>query len=162
MADKIRLLIADDEAEFLDTISERLEMRDFLVTKASDGNAAITAARNNKFDLALIDLKMPGMDGQEVMKILKKEHKYVEIIILTGYGSVESAVECTKIGAYDFLQKPYNFEKLLTVLKSAYETRMKKKFENDKGRQDKIFKICMGESPLGILKELKQLDDDEK
>ena len=77
---------------------------------------------------------MPGMDGQELLEILKKEHKYLEVIILTGHGSLESAVECTKLGAFGYLPKPYELEDLLEVLKDAYHTRLKKKFEQDKAR----------------------------
>jgi len=160
MPDKIRLLIVDDEKEFLDTIAERLEMRNFNVIKASQGEEAIKAANEKKFDLAILDFKMPGMNGKQVLEILKREHKYLEIIVLTGYSSIESAVECTKLGAFDFLTKPYNFEKLLDILRRAYETRMKKKFDDDKLRQEKISRIVLKESPLEILRELKKLDDD--
>ncbi len=162
MANKIKLLIVDDEVKFLDSISRRLEMRDFDVAKATNGSEAVEAARNRKFDLALLDLKMPGMDGKEVLEILKKEHKYIEVIILTGHGSVDSAVECTKLGAFSYLPKPYELEKLLEILKQAYEHRMKKKFEKDEKRMEKISKIATFSSPLGILRELRQLDDDEK
>ena len=93
MPDKIKLLIVDDEVKFLDSISRRLGMRDFEVTKASNGEEALEAARRANFDLALLDLKMPGINGQQVLEILKREHKYLEVIILTGHGSVDSAVE---------------------------------------------------------------------
>ncbi len=162
MPDKIKLLIVDDEIKFLDSISRRLEMRDFDVTKASDGTMAVEAARNNKFDLALLDLKMPGMDGKEVLKILKAEHKYIEVIILTGHGSMDSAVDCTKLGAFGYLPKPYEMEKLLEVLKQAYEARLKKKFDADQERMEKIMKIASISGPVGILRELRKLDDEEK
>ena len=80
MSDKIKLLIVDDEIKFLDSVARRLEMRDFDVTKASSGELAVEAASSGKFDLALLDLKMPGMDGKQVLEILKKEHKYLEVI----------------------------------------------------------------------------------
>lgn len=162
MPDKIKLLIVDDEIKFLDSISRRLEMRDFDVTRASDGNMAVEAARNDKFDLALLDLKMPGMDGKEVLKILKAEHKYIEVIILTGHGSMDSAVDCTKLGAFGYLPKPYEMEKLLEVLKQAYEARLKKKFDADQERMEKIMKIASISGPVGILRELRKLDDEEK
>jgi len=114
------------------------------------------------FDLALLDLKMPGMDGKQVLEILKKEHKYLEVVILTGHGSVDSAVECTKLGAFGYLPKPYELDDLLDVLKQAYETRLKKKFESDQARMDKILGMATGSSPLAILRELRKLDDEEK
>jgi DNA-binding NtrC family response regulator len=162
VTDKIKLLIVDDEVQFLDSVARRLEMRDFDVTKATNGAEAVEAARQGKFDLALLDLKMPGMDGKQVLEILKKEHKYLEVVILTGHGSVDSAVECTKLGAFSYLPKPYELENLLEVLKQAYEGRLKKKFESDHARMNKILDMAAGSSPLAILRELRKLDDEEK
>jgi two-component system NtrC family response regulator len=162
MPGKIKLLIVDDEVKFLDSISRRLGMRDFEVTKAVNGEEALKAARQANFDLALLDLKMPGINGQQVLEILKREHKHLEVIILTGHGSVDSAVECTKLGAFSYLPKPYKLEELLEVLKQAYEARLKKKFELDEARMEKIMRLATGSSPLGILRELRELDDEEK
>lgn len=160
--DKIKLLIVDDEVNFLHSIAKRLEIRDFDVLKATNGAEAISAANSHKFDIALLDLKMPGMDGRQVLEILKKEHKYIEVIILTGHGSMESAVECTKLGAFGYLPKPYEFDKLLEILKDAYSKRMQKKFENDNERTRQIMEIAAGESAIGILREMKKLDNEEK
>jgi len=159
MEDKIRLLIVDDEVIFLDSIAKRLELRDFEVTKATNGKDAIKIARKEKFDLALIDLKMPGIDGKQVLEILKKEHKFIEAIILTGHGSLDSAVECTKLGAFGYLPKPYEFDQLIDKLKEAYELRLQKKFENNLEQKEKILKSAEGESALGILRKLRELDD---
>ena len=162
MPDKIKLLIVDDEVKFLDSIARRLEMRDFDVTKATSGKEAVEAARNDKFDLALLDLKMPGMDGKQVLEILKSEHKFLEVVILTGHGSMDSAVECTKLGAFSYLPKPYELDNLLDILKQAYEARLKKKFELDRSRMDKILDMATGSSALSILRELRKLDNEEK
>ena len=159
---KIKLLIVDDEEEFLESISKRLEMRDFDVRTATRGAQAIEIAREEKFDLALLDLKMPGMDGKQVLEILKKEHKYLEVVILTGHGSVDSAVECTKLGAFGYLPKPYELDNLLEVLRQAYEVRLKKKFAEDQARMDKLAKLAAGSSPLGILRAMRELDDGAK
>jgi DNA-binding NtrC family response regulator len=159
---KIKLLIVDDEVKFLDSIAKRLELRGFDVTKAYNGTEAIAAAGEGKFDLALLDLKMPGMDGKQVLEVLKREHKYIEVIILTGHGSMDSAVECTKLGAFSYLPKPYELEKLLDVLRQAYEARLAKKFEQDAARMEKLQKIASGQSALGILRAMRDLDDDVK
>ncbi len=159
---QIKLLIVDDEEKFLSATAERLGLRDFDVTTATEGNQAIRAAKKGKFDVAILDLRMPGMDGMELLQILKKKHKYLEVIILTGYASVDSAVEATKLGAFSYLEKPYNFEKLLEVLKEAYKTRLRKKFEHDKKRTEEIELLAMGSSPMGIFRSLRRLDDDEK
>jgi DNA-binding NtrC family response regulator len=162
MEKNIKLLIVDDEEAFLKAIARRLEMRGFDITTAINGNDALKIAKNKQFDLALVDLKMPGMNGQELLGILKREHKHLEVIILTGHGSLDSAVECTKLGAFGYLPKPYEIEKLLDSLRSAYEVRMKKKFEDNEKRMEAIMAAAVGESPLGILRKLRQLDDDEK
>ncbi len=104
--EKINLLIVDDEEQFLESMKKRLEVRDFHVITVNRGDKAIEAARKHPIDIALVDLKMPGMSGEETLEALKKEHEWMEVVILTGHGSVDSAVECTKSGAYSYLQKP--------------------------------------------------------
>jgi DNA-binding NtrC family response regulator len=105
---------------------------------------------------------MPGMDGAQVLKILKERHDYIEIIMLTGHATVNSAVECTRLGAFQYLEKPYAFEKLVETIKDAYEARLKRKFENNIKRFNEIQKLSIGSSPLGILKALASLDNEEK
>jgi DNA-binding NtrC family response regulator len=162
-ADKrIKLLIVDDEEAFLDAIARRLEMRGFVVSKAINGKTALEVATKEQFDIALVDLKMPGMNGQELLEVLKRYHKFIEVIILTGHGSLDSAVECTKLGAFGYIPKPYEIDKLLDTLRRAYEKRMRKKFEADQDRMDAIMQAAIGESPLGILRRLRELDDDVK
>ena len=158
----IKLLIVDDETRFLNAIAQRLTKRGFDVRTASNGADAIEMARGEKFDIALLDLKMPGMDGGEVLRVLKEEHEFLEAIVLTGHGSLESAVELTKIGAFSYLPKPYELEKLIEVLKDAYETRLRKKFASDQAKVDKIAALASGESPLGILRKLRELDDERR
>ncbi len=154
--------MVDDEKDFLDSLAERLGNRDFNVTTVTEGAQAVKAAKKGSFDLALLDLNLPGMDGMEVLQILKKKHKFLEVLILTGYGKINSAVEATKLGAYSYLEKPFDFEKLLEVLKEAYQARLKKKFEHDKKRLEELQMLSMGSSPMGILKSLIKIDDDEK
>lgn len=104
---------------------------------------------------------MPGMDGQELLKILKEKHKFLEVIMLTGYASVDSAVECTKLGAFGYLEKPYDLERLLGVLKDAYETRLKKKFPHDQARMKELDTLVTGD-PMAALRAMMALDDLEK
>jgi DNA-binding NtrC family response regulator len=162
MEKQINLLIIDDEVEFVEALAERLGQRGFDVMTANDGETAIDLAEKHKFDLALVDLRMPGMDGQTLLKSLKERHRFIEVIILTGYGSVESAFECSKLGALGYLAKPFEMDHLLNTLRDAFSERMRKKFEKDRERAEKISKLAMGRSPLGILRAMKQLDDEEK
>ena len=159
---KINLLMVDDEVKFLESISTRLALKNFDVTTAVSGKEAIESAEKGFFDVAVVDFQMPGMDGVQVLNALKKRHKYLEIIMLTGHATVDSAVECTKLGAFKYLEKPYNFEKLVEVVKEAYEARLKKKFEHNKQRMEEIQKLSLRESPLGLLRTLARLDDEEK
>lgn len=167
MSSKIQLLIVDDEIDFLDTIATRMEMRGFEVAKASSGEAALEATKAKKYDIALLDLKMPGLDGTEVLKVLKRDHKYIEVIILTAHGSVEAAFDTTKLGAFGFMTKPYDFEQLIVKIKDAYEARLKKKFENDNEKLNELLNriqdIPLGaESSLDMLDEMRKLDDGVK
>ena len=159
---QIKLLIVDDDEKFLRTVAERLGLKDFDVTTATEGDQAIKVAKKGKFDVAILDLKMPGMDGMQLLQILKKKHKFLEVIILTGFASIDSAVEATKLGAFGYLEKPYDLEKLLQVLKEAYQNRLMKKFEHDKTRSEEIKVLAMGSSPMGILRSLIRLDNEEK
>ena len=158
----IKLLLVDDEVDFLKSLSERLSLRDFEVTTASEGKQAIKAAKKGHFDVAILDLRMPGMDGTEVLKVLKDKHKWLEVVMLTGHGSVDSAVEAGKLGAFGYLEKPYDFDNLVGMLKDAYTARLKKKFEHDKKRMEDIEFLSMGSSPMSILASLRRLDDEEK
>ena len=160
--DKIKLLIVDDEIDFLEALGERLEMRDFLVRTVTSGTDALALCGSEKFDLALLDLKMPGMDGQELLARIKAEHRFLEVIILTGHGSLGSAVECAKLGAFSYLPKPYQLNELLKVLEDAYAERLKKKFAADTVRTKKLLKIAQEDSPRGILRRMKEMDDEER
>lgn len=158
----IKLLLVDDEVKFLESIAKRLELKNFDVTTASNGKEAIRSAEKGLFDVAVVDFQMPGMDGTQVLKTLKENHKYLEIIMLTGHATIDSAVECTKMGAFKYLEKPYEFEKLVEVIMEAYEARLKRKFEHNQKRIEEIQKLSMGASPLGLLRALAKLDDKEK
>jgi DNA-binding NtrC family response regulator len=159
---RIKVLLVDDEVQFLQSVSKRFALKDFDVTAASNGKEAIAFSEKGFFDVAVVDFQMPGMDGAQVLKALKERHKYLEIIMLTGHATIDSAVECTRLGAFSYLEKPYDFEKLVEVIRGAYEARIKKKFVNNQKRMDKIQELSLRESPLGILKALAQMDDEEK
>lgn len=167
MSNKIQMLVVDDEIDFLDTIALRLQLRGFEVSKAPNGSTALELAQKQKFDIALLDLKMPGMDGMEVLEKLKENHNYLEVIILTAHGSVQSAFETSKLGACEFVTKPYDFEDLIIKIRQAYERRLKAKFANDQELYDMILKKSesiplAAESSLDLLDELRKLDNDDK
>lgn len=158
----IRLLIVDDETRFLNAIAQRLSKRGFDVRTARNGADALELARKERFDLALLDLKMPGMDGGQLLQALKNEHQFLEAVILTGHGSLESAVELTKLGAFSYLPKPYELDGLIEVLEEAYRTRLEKKSASDQSRLGKGVSMALGEGPPSILRKLMQQDDERR
>ena len=157
---KIDLLFVDDERQFLESMTKRLEVRDFNVIAVDSGVKALEAAREHHVDIVLLDLKMPGMNGEDTLRALKAEHDWMEIVILTGHGSVDSAVECTQSGAYSYLQKPCDLDKMLEVLTEAYKKRIMNKKQIEEDRMDEILKSSIYNSPLSILKKLKEMDSE--
>jgi len=158
---KINLLIVDDEAQFLKSISKSLKVRDFNVIAVDRGEKAIEAARKNPIDVALVDLKMPGINGEETLKVLKAEHKWMEIVILTGHGTIDSAVECTKSGAFSYLQKPCSLEELLDSLKNAYKKKVMNRKKIEEKKMDELLKISLSGSAREILRKLREIDKDD-
>jgi DNA-binding NtrC family response regulator len=158
MENKINLLFADDEEKFLESMTKRLQARDFNVISVTRGDEAVEAARNNPVDIALLDLRMPGMQGEETLKALKQEHSWMEIVILTGHGNIDSAVECVKMGAHSYLQKPCDFDQLMEVLKEAYKKRVMNKANLDEGRMNRLLEIARSSSPMDILRRLREID----
>jgi len=158
----ITLLLVDDEEKFLNALTERLKLKYFDITPVTNGETAIEVAEKARFDVAVVDIQMPGIDGVQLLKTLKRNHRFLEVVIMSGYATIETAVECTKLGAYKVLEKDCGFDKLVETIKEAYESRLKKKFENDTKRMEKIESLAFGQSPLGILRELAKMDDNEK
>ena len=158
---KINLLIVDDEEAFLKSMTKRLQVRDFNVIAVTRGEQAIEAAKANPIDIALVDLKMPGMNGEETLRALKRENEWMEVVILTGHGSVDSAVECTKLGAHSYLQKPCELEALLEVLAEAYKARIMNKMKIQEKRLDELLALATASSPLAILRKIKELDREQ-
>ena len=115
----IRLLLVDDEKNFVDILSKRMQRRNIDVFAAFGGAEAIRALRKHDFDVAIVDLKMEDMNGIEVLKTLKILDPLLVVIMLTGHGSKEAADQGLKLGAYDYLSKPYEFSKLLEKVVQA-------------------------------------------
>lgn len=158
---KINLLIVDDEVSFLDSIRKSLEARDFNVIAVDRGEKAIEAAKKNPIDVALVDLKMPGINGEETLKALKAEHSWMEVVILTGHGTIDSAVECTRSGAFSYLQKPCDLNELLEALKEAFKKKVMNRKKIEQKKMDELLKISLSGSPRDILRRLKEIDQVE-
>lgn len=115
-----RVLLVDDERDLAQTLSERLQLRDMGSAVAYDGESALRLVRDDEPEVMIIDLKMPGIDGLEVLRKVKQTRPQIEVIILTGQGSASDEAQCMQLGAFGYLQKPVDIEKLSKMLKQAH------------------------------------------
>ena len=116
------VLLVDDEAAFVETLVKRLKKRDLHVVAAHSGTEALARLGESgpiNIDVVILDVKMPGMDGLETLARIKEEHPLIEVIMLTGHATVESAIEGMKKGAFDYLMKPCDLDILLKKLNEA-------------------------------------------
>ncbi len=116
-----KILVVDDEQAIRKTLKEILEYEKHSVDLAKDGFEAVEKAKKNQYDLVLLDIKMPKMDGIEVLEELQKINPELPVVIITGHGTVDTAVEALKKGAYDFLEKPLDLNRLLVAVRNALE-----------------------------------------
>jgi DNA-binding NtrC family response regulator len=119
--ENLRVLVVDDEADFLETIVMRLRRRKIDALGVDGGKKALELVENERFDVVVLDVLMPGMDGIETLKLLKKKDPFIEVIILTGHGSVESGLQGMQFGAFDYIMKPADLDELLEKIQQAYE-----------------------------------------
>jgi DNA-binding NtrC family response regulator len=118
--DRYRVLFVDDETEFLETMLDRMRKRNVEVQGAGSGEESLTILRNDRIDVVVLDVKMPGMDGFETLKEIKKQYPLIEVILLTGYASMEGALTGMELGAFDYLLKPMDVDELLYKIHDAW------------------------------------------
>jgi two-component system response regulator AtoC len=121
MNETIKILAADDEEPFRRLLKKELTRKGFVVETAADGRTALHLLKEKVFDVILLDIMMPGMDGLSLMRKLQADPAAPAIIVLTGRATIETAVEAMKNGAYDYLTKPYKLDELVIVINRAYE-----------------------------------------
>jgi len=119
--DPLRVLVVDDEPEFVSAIVERLEIRGFTTTGLTDGNEAVEKARQAHYDVAIIDLKMPGISGLDVIRQLQQQQPGLKCILLTGHGAAENEIKGRECGAYACLMKPIDINILAETMQDAVE-----------------------------------------
>lgn len=123
MKDSSTVLIADDERAIREGCQRVLTAHGYKVLSAENGQIALTMLSQNRVDILLLDLKMPVMGGEEVLGIVRETYPRVPVIIITGHGTVDTAVECMKKGAYDFVTKPFQLDPFLLIIRRAAEKR---------------------------------------
>lgn len=116
-----RLLLVDDEKEFVQTLSQRLKLRQFPSKIAYDGEQALNLTDHEDMDVIILDLKMPGIDGFEVLQKIKTTKPDIEVIILTGHGSDQDKKRCMELGAFAYLEKPADIDLLTSTMEQAYD-----------------------------------------
>jgi DNA-binding NtrC family response regulator len=117
------VLIIDDEERFLKTTKTLLEKEDCRVSTSANGWSGIAELNEKQIDVVILDVKMPGIDGIEVLRRVRAEHPLVEVLMLTGHATMETAIEGLKLGAFDYLAKPCDIEVLKQKIKSAHDKR---------------------------------------
>jgi len=124
MVEEFNALVVDDEDDFRETLVKRLKIRSLHVWGAETGQKALDLMDQLVFDVVVLDVKMPGLDGIETLREMKKKKPLTEVILLTGHGSIESGIEGMKLGAFDYVMKPVNIDELLDKMRQAYERKV--------------------------------------
>lgn len=119
--DAFNVLLVDDEADFLETLLKRMKKRNVNVKGVKSGEEALEFLKQNPVDVVVLDVKMPGIDGIQTLREIKKTYPLIEAIMLTGHASLEVAIEGMELGAFDYLMKPIDIDDLLYKIQDAYE-----------------------------------------
>jgi len=142
-----RIMIVDDEESFANSLAERLKLRNYDITVSFSGKDAMEKIEKFKFDVVILDVAMPGIDGIESLREIKGTAPLTEVIMLTGHATVETAIEGMKLGAIDYLMKPCEIEDLVEKINKAYN----RKSEHEKRIRDAHVKEIIS-SPMSVLK----------
>ena len=117
----IRVLVVDDERDFVETLIKRLKMRNIDATGAWNGEDALRILDKQEVDVVVLDVRMPGMNGEDTLREIKRRMPLIQVILLTGHGSLESGIKGMKLGAFDYITKPADLDELVQKIGLAYE-----------------------------------------
>jgi two-component system NtrC family response regulator len=151
----IRVLLIDDEEMLLEYMSKRLLKKGFTVKCTFSGEEAVEAAQQEHFDVAVVDLKMPGMDGVQTQKRLHEIQPFLQCIVLTGHGSIDSALESGQQDAFRYLLKPLEYDTLVASINEAYELKVQLVNERFQEEVEEIHRSGLGAK--GIRKAIDKL-----
>src|SRR5262245_54062597 len=144
---KTRILVVDDEASIRDSLRMTLEYANFEFIGAATGQEGLALVDREAPDLVLLDVKMPGMDGLEVLDRLHANHETLPVIVVSGHGTISTAVEATKKGAFDFIEKPFASDRVLVSLRNALDQRRLKDENRSLKKAVEVRHQMVGESP---------------
>jgi two-component system, OmpR family, response regulator CpxR len=133
-----KVLLVDDEEQFVDVLAQRLQTRGFTVSTAFNGDDAIALVEEHDVDVVILDVQMPGRNGIEALQEIKRIRPITEVIMLTGHGTVETAIQGMKLGAYDYLMKPTDTTELVDKITKAQQ---RKKDQEDRIRQAEVERL---------------------
>ncbi len=122
----IKVLLVDDERAFVDTLAQRLKMRELNVSTVYDGEQALSYVKEVEPDVMVLDLKMPGLHGIEVLREVKRHYPNMQVIILTGHGTDRDAEEAKRLGGFDFMRKPADIDSLVRRIREAYNEKIER------------------------------------
>lgn len=151
----IKVLLIDDEQTLLEYLSKRLLREGFTIKATFSGEEAVEVATNDNFDVAVVDLKMPGIDGVETQKRLHDIQPFLQCIVLTGHGSVETALESGQEDAFQYLLKPIDYDVLVKTIKEAYEKKLESQNVKFREHVEEIYRSGLGAK--GIRKAINKL-----
>jgi DNA-binding NtrC family response regulator len=123
---EIKVLLVDDEVKFADTLAQRLQMRDLKVGTAYDGEQALSKVKEEEPDVMVLDLKMPGMHGMDVLRKIRKAYPEMQVIILTGHGTDKDEEEAKRLGGFDYMKKPADIDHLEQKIKKAFKEKVER------------------------------------
>jgi len=135
---RIKILLVDDEKDFVDVLAERLENRGFQVRTAGNGAEALTALKEEQADVVILDVLMPGMGGMEALEEIKKLSPLVEVMMLTGHATIDTAIDGLRLGAYDYLMKPTDTDDLVAKILRAYARKSEQEERIKRAEIDKL------------------------
>ncbi len=134
----VKVLLVDDEQEFVETLGERLETRGFKVETALNGDEGLAKVPEFQPDVVILDVLMPGKDGIETLKEMKAQYPLVEVMMLTGHATIDTAIEGLKLGSFDYLKKPTDTKDLIEKILRAYARKSEQEERIRRAEVDKI------------------------
>ncbi|MFH1756126.1 MAG: response regulator, partial [Candidatus Latescibacterota bacterium] len=152
--DKIKLLLVDDETEFLDSTSKALSRRGFDVKTAVNGDLALKILQIEEFDAAVLDIKMPGIPGDQLFKKIQLQWPEMPMIILTGHGTVQQAFQTSRDGIFDYLTKPCDIDTMVRVIQKAVTNRRRKAASESNGKETGRIRLLIVDDECELLESL--------